>query len=126
VKVFYLIYENYNDDAVPYVERVLKNCLLKEVGTVKSDEEDFLTVVHSWEKHSGWDWLKEMPRGKTARFAITGGFGGVPSNVCSGLIEKINRESGVALGAARFHVCTAGLERVAFTPFNVPTFWELR
>jgi hypothetical protein len=126
MRVFYLIYENYDDRVIPFVEGVLKDCHLKEVGTVKSDEEDFRTVVHSWEKYPDWDWLKEMPSGKTARWAISGGFGEVPSQVCSGVIEKINRESGSGKGAARFQVCTAGVERVAFTPFNVPTFWELR
>jgi hypothetical protein len=64
MRVFYLIYENYDDGVIPFVESMLKDCHLKEVGTVKSNEEDFRTVVHSWEKYTGWDWLKEMPRGK--------------------------------------------------------------
>src|SRR5271166_3821381 len=101
MRVFYLIYENYDDGVIPFVESVL-NRHLKEVGTVKDNEEDFRAVVHSWEKYPGWDWLKEMPRGKTARWAISGGLGEM---------------------AARFQVCTAGVEGVAFTPFNVPTFW---
>jgi hypothetical protein len=126
MRVFYLIYENYDDGVIPFVESVLKSWHLKEVGTVKDDEEDFRTVVHSWEKYAGWDWLKEMPRAKTARWAISGGFEEVPSNVCSDLIKKINRESGAGENAARFQVCTAGAGRVAFTPLNVPTFWELR
>jgi hypothetical protein len=125
MRLFYLVYENYDDGVIPFVESVLK-LHLKEVGTVKDHEEGFRTVVHSWEKFPGWEWLQEMPSGKTARWAITGGFGEVPSTVCSGLMKKINQDSGSGEKATRFQVCTAGLEGVAFTPFNVPTFWELR
>jgi hypothetical protein len=124
MRAFYLIYANDSDDLVPKIEAELGRFLI-DVATVKSGTQEFLEVVHSWEKSPAWDWLKEMPHAKTGRFAITGGFGEVPWNASSALITKINQQTGVEQ-AARFQVCTVGVKGNPYTPFNVPTYWELR
>ena len=118
-----MIYASDSDDVIPEVEAVLGRFLI-DVATLKGGAQEFLDVVHSWEKHPDWDWLKEMPQANSARFAITGGFGGVPAPVCSDLINKINERTGMEK-AARFHVCTVGVKGNPLSPFNVPTYWEL-
>jgi hypothetical protein len=65
-----------------------------------------------------------MPQANWARFAITGGFGEVPFNRCSDLINKIKQQTGLE-NAGRFQTCILGEKGNPLTPFNVPTYWEL-
>jgi hypothetical protein len=122
MRAFYLIYATDNDDVIPEVEAVLGR-LLTDVATLKSETPEFLDVIHSWEKYGGWDWLKEMPRANSARFAITGGFGEVPLRVASGLIDKINEQTGLE-NSARLQTVFVGVKGKP-TVFNVPTYWGL-
>jgi hypothetical protein len=122
MRAFYLVYASDSDDVISEVETVLGRSLI-EVATLKGETREFLDVVHSWDKHADWQWLTEMPRSKMARFAMTGGFGGVPAPVCSDLINKINQQTGLE-NAARYYVCTVGVKGKP-APFNVPTYWEL-
>jgi hypothetical protein len=123
MRAFYLIYASDSDDVISEVETELGQ-FLTDVATSKGETQEFLDVVHSWDKHADWDWLTEMPRSNMARFAITGGFGGLPALVCSDLIKKINGQTGLE-NAARFYVCTVGTKENPLTPFSVPTYWEL-
>jgi len=122
MRAFYLVYASDTDDVISDVETVLGQ-FLTEVATVKGETQEFLDVVHSWEKYPGWEWLTEMPTSKMARFAITGGFGEVPSPVCSDLINKRKEQTGLE-NAARYTVCTVGVKGKPVV-FSVPTYWEL-
>lgn len=124
MRAFYLVYATDSDDIISGVEALLAQSLT-DVATLKSGTQEFLDAVHSWEKHSDWDWLKEMPQSNMARWAITAGFGSVNALVCSALIKTINAQTGVE-NAAGYHVCTVGVKGDPYTPFNVPTYWELK
>ena len=54
MRVFYLIYARDSDDVVSEVEGVLGQYLMN-VATLKGDTQEFLDLVHSWEKHPEWD-----------------------------------------------------------------------